>query len=143
MHSLSDSIFLFGLNDNFIQKTLTFNEPNVFFPVGVEGNMQKGWIVSMSIIRAAASNKMPMRHSCAVTAQLISAFVFATRIVPFLFYLNPSFQASSLLRDCTRDCTCRFVLDLVETQIEGFLTHSLIYIFQLIRMRQMSKISVG
>ena len=30
-----------------------------------------------------------------VTAKLISAFVFATRIVQFLFYLNPKFQASS------------------------------------------------
>ena len=30
-------------------------------------------------------------------ADLISAFVFATRIVQFLFYLNPKFQASSLL----------------------------------------------
>ena len=29
------------------------------------------------------------------TAKLISAFVFATRIVQFLFYLNPKFQASS------------------------------------------------
>ena len=27
--------------------------------------------------------------------KLISAFVFATRIVQFLFYLNPKFQASS------------------------------------------------
>ena len=34
---------------------------------------------------------------CAVTAQLISAFVFATQLVEFLFYLNPKFQASSLL----------------------------------------------
>ena len=33
----------------------------------------------------------------AVTAKLISAFVFATRIVHFLFFLNPKFQASSLL----------------------------------------------
>ena len=31
-----------------------------------------------------------------VTAQLISAFVFATRIVQFLFFLNPKFQASSV-----------------------------------------------
>ena len=31
----------------------------------------------------------------AVTAKLISAFVFTTRIVQFLFYLNPKFQASS------------------------------------------------
>ena len=30
-----------------------------------------------------------------VTAKLISAFVFATRIVEFLFYLNPKFQVSS------------------------------------------------
>ena len=34
-------------------------------------------------------------HEFAVTAKLISAFVFATRIVQFLFYLNPKFQASS------------------------------------------------
>ena len=33
--------------------------------------------------------------SFAVTAKLISAFVFATRIVQFHFYLNPKFQASS------------------------------------------------
>ena len=33
--------------------------------------------------------------SCAVTAQLFSAFVFATRIVQCLFFLNPRFQASS------------------------------------------------
>ena len=36
-----------------------------------------------------------MQISFAVTAKLISAFVFATRIVQFLFYLNPKFQASS------------------------------------------------
>ena len=40
-----------------------------------------------------------MQISFAVTAKLISAFVFATRIVQFLFYLNPKFQAySSFLR---------------------------------------------
>ena len=32
-----------------------------------------------------------------VTAKLICVFVFATRIVQFLFFLNPTFQASSLL----------------------------------------------
>ena len=32
----------------------------------------------------------------AVTANLISAFVFATRIIQFLYFLNPKFQASSL-----------------------------------------------
>ena len=33
--------------------------------------------------------------SCALTTQLISAFVFATRIVQYLFYPNLKFQASS------------------------------------------------
>ena len=37
------------------------------------------------------------KASFAVTAKLISAFVFATQIVQFLFYLNPKFQASSHL----------------------------------------------
>ena len=37
--------------------------------------------------------------SFAVTAKLISAFVFASRIVQFLFYFNPKFQdSSSILR---------------------------------------------
>ena len=35
--------------------------------------------------------------SCAVTAQLISAFVFATQIIQSLFFLNLNFQASSYL----------------------------------------------
>ena len=35
--------------------------------------------------------------SCAVTAQLISAFLFAILIVQSLYYLNPKFQASSHL----------------------------------------------
>ena len=35
--------------------------------------------------------------SFAVTAKLISAFVFAIRIVQCLYYLNPKFQASSHL----------------------------------------------
>ena len=34
---------------------------------------------------------------CLCENKLISAFVFATRIVQFLFFLNPKFQASSLL----------------------------------------------
>ena len=37
-----------------------------------------------------------------VTAKLICAFVFATRIVQFLFYLKPKFQASSSFL-----CLCR------------------------------------
>ena len=41
--------------------------------------------------------KTKAQISFAVTAKLISAFVFATRIVQFLLYLTPKFQASSLL----------------------------------------------
>ena len=37
-----------------------------------------------------------MQISCAINAQLISAFVFATWIVEFFLLLNPKFQASSL-----------------------------------------------
>ena len=35
---------------------------------------------------------------CAITTQLISAFVFATRIVQSLYFLNPKFRASSHLQ---------------------------------------------
>ena len=45
----------------------------------------------------SAYAKTKTQISFAVTAKLISAFVFATRIVHFLFFLNPKFQASSLL----------------------------------------------
>ena len=41
--------------------------------------------------------KTKTQISSMVTAKLISAFVFATRIVQFLFYLNLKFQASSHL----------------------------------------------
>ena len=42
------------------------------------------------------TNNMPRRKQRRRSAaKLISAFVFATRIVQFLFYLNPKFQASS------------------------------------------------
>ena len=47
-----------------------------------------------------------------VTAKLFSAFVFATRIVQFLYLLNPKFPA-------------QFVSYLVGTQIVGFLMHRL------------------
>ena len=41
--------------------------------------------------------KTKTQISCAVTAQLITAFVFAIWIVQSLFYLNPKFQASGHL----------------------------------------------
>ena len=42
--------------------------------------------------------KTKTQISCAVTAQLISTFVFAIRIVQSLFYQNRTFQASSHLQ---------------------------------------------
>ena len=45
--------------------------------------------------RIFAYAKTKAQISFAVTAKLISAFVFATRIVQLFFYLNPKFQASS------------------------------------------------
>ena len=41
--------------------------------------------------------KLKTQISFAVTAKLISAFVFAIRIVQSLYYLNPTFQSSSHL----------------------------------------------
>ena len=41
--------------------------------------------------------KTKAQISFAVTAKLISTFVFATQIVQFFFSLNPEFQCSSLL----------------------------------------------
>ena len=49
--------------------------------------------------------KQRRSFSCTVTAQLISAFVFATPIVQSLFFLNPKLQATShLLRLCSPVC---------------------------------------
>ena len=47
--------------------------------------------------RIFAYAKTKTQISFAVTAKLISAFVFAPRIVQFLFYLYPKFQVSSHL----------------------------------------------
>ena len=58
-----------------------------------------------------------MQISFAVTAKLISGFVFATGIVQFLYFLN--FQ----LLACFCECTVLFVSDLFENHIVGFLAH--------------------
>ena len=47
---------------------------------------------------AFANAKTKTQISFAVTAKLISVFVFATRIVQSLYFLNPKFQASGHLR---------------------------------------------
>ena len=62
-----------------------------------------------------------MQISFAVAAKLISAFVFATRIVQSLYFLNPKFQAYSHLYGCT----ARFMWDKKNPKT-GFLTTRLI-----------------
>ena len=66
-----------------------------------EPRYEKNWLF--------AYVKTKPQISCAVTAQLISAFVFATQIVQSLFFLNPKFKPLAIF--CS--CTVRFVSDLV------------------------------
>ena len=47
------------------------------------------------LTKTAFCTKTRAQMSCTVTTHLISAFVFATRIVQFLYFLNLKFQASS------------------------------------------------
>ena len=60
--------------------------------------------------------KTKTQVSFAVTAKLISAFVFATRIVQSLYFLNPNFKLLTI--SC--GCTARFVSDLVENPEDWF-----------------------
>ena len=68
--------------------------------------------------------------SCAVTTQLISAFVFATQIVQSLYYLNLNFQACS---HHLTGCTARFVSDLIGNPEDRF-SHNAAHILQEIRL---------
>ena len=67
-----------------------------------------GWSANLSNflglgVEAGASPMYPQKNESTphppgkITAQLISAFVFATRIVQLLFFVNPKFQASDNL----------------------------------------------
>ena len=67
----------------------------------VRGNTSMSRFLKISLVmkknQLFAYAKTKTQISCAVTGQLISAFVFATWIVQSLFYLNLKFQASSHL----------------------------------------------
>ena len=68
--------------------------------------------------------KTKAQISFAVTAKLISAFVFAPRIVQFLYFLKPKFPGFNLAIFCA--CTVRFVSDLggnPEGRFSGLATH--------------------
>ena len=69
-----------------------------------------------------AEAKTMAQISLTITAKLISAFVFATRIVQFLYFLDPNFQPLAIF--CA--CAARSESDLVGTPKTGFLMSWLI-----------------
>ena len=73
--------------------------------------------------------KTKAQISFEVTAKLISAFVFAERIVQYLFFLNPKFPASSHL--CLYRSVC---VKLFRNHIVGFLMTRLISIGPIINL---------
>ena len=75
------------------------------------------WAASWENKRFAYA-KTKTQISCAVTAQLISAFVFATRIVLSLYFLNPNFKPLAI----SSGYKAWFVSDMVRIHIVGFLT---------------------
>ena len=85
---------------------------------------QLGNIISISAFapesQQSAYAKTKTQISCAVIAQLISTFVFATWIVQCLFFLNLKFQASSLQANLCQTWS--------KPQITGFLMRRLILI---------------
>ena len=62
------------------------------------------------------SAKTSAQISFTITVKLISTFVFATRIVQFLYFLNSKFQASNIFCGYTD----RFVWDLVGNPKDPF-----------------------
>ena len=76
--------------------------------------------------------------SLAVTAKLITSFVFATRIVPFLYFLNLNLEenfkfpllSKKIFQPLAIFCACTawFVADLFGNNIVGFLMTRLIFL---------------
>ena len=60
--------------------------------------------------------KTKTQISFAVTAKLISAFVFATRKVQSLYFINPKLKHLAIFFDCT----ARFVSDVVKNLEDRF-----------------------
>ena len=91
-------VFIPDTKQSVIQMTAPFG---IHLPVSSKGFDKVSRIVRKPDFclceNKAADQLRGSQISFAVTAKLISAFVFATRIVQFLFFLNPKFQASSLL----------------------------------------------
>ena len=68
----------------------------ILFPIEKDRTDHGGGILAY-LNRLFAFAKTKTQISFAVTAKLISVFVFATRILQSLYFLNPKFQASSHL----------------------------------------------
>ena len=88
--------------------------------------LRRGWGTANSTLSSLNWQKLSLvvrkpafciceNKDAGVTAKLISAFVFTTRIVKFLYFLNPKFQASTIC-----GCTAWFVSDLVENTEDWF-----------------------
>ena len=60
-------------------------------------NVQQHKTLQTPHVKTNNLHRRKQRRRSAVSAKLISAFVFATRIVQFLLYLTPKYQASSHL----------------------------------------------
>ena len=84
-----------GLSGTFSERQNRFLKNGVFFFTTIHASL-----VTRKPDFAYAKTKVQI--SFAVTAKLISAFVFATWIVQFLFFINPNFQASSLFLQMNR-----------------------------------------
>ena len=93
-----------GIHNIFLEQNLrkimyTFVNPSFFFKYksGVQEGLNHIGMLAWWNEPDIAYAKTKTQISCAVTAQLISAFVFAMWIVQSLHYRNPKFQASSHL----------------------------------------------
>ena len=63
------------------------------------------------------------KSAYAKTKTQINAFVFATKIVQFFYFLNPKFPAPAI----SSACKAQFVSDLFKNHIVGFPKRRLIY----------------
>ena len=83
--------------------------------------------------------KTKAQISFAVTAKLISAYLFATWIAQFLYFLNPKFPTSCHLQ-CLYSSVC---VGPVENHIIGFVMMRRIYCKVIIMVRHETLIMVG
>ena len=79
----------------FIQTIIMKTFEHCFVLMIIEPHHEKTGYLPIRIFRIFAYAKIKAQISFAVTEKLICAFVFATRIVVFILFLNPKFQASS------------------------------------------------